>query len=148
MAQGIDEFPGFPTASPERDDKVVRTDAEWKKILSPEQYRILRNKGTEAAFCSPLLDTHEVGVFHCAGCDLPLFSTDAKFDSGTGWPSFFQPVTRESIWLNEDRSHGMLRSEVLCARCDGHLGHLFNDGPKPSGMRFCMNGESLKFKKS
>ena len=147
MAQGPSEFPGFPTASPEREDKVIRTDAEWKRILSPEQYRILRNKGTEAAFCSPLLDTKEKGVFHCAGCDLALFSTDTKFESGTGWPSFFQPVTKASIWLKEDLGYGMVRTEVLCSRCDGHLGHVFTDGPKPTGLRFCMNGESLKFKR-
>ena len=148
MAQGVNEFPGFPTSSPKRDDKVVKTDAEWQKVLTPEQFRILRKKGTEAAFCSPLLDTKQVGVFHCAGCDLPLFSTDTKFESGTGWPSFFQPVTRESVWLLEDRSYGMIRTEALCARCDGHLGHVFKDGPAPTGLRFCMNGETLKFKKS
>ena len=147
-AQGVGEFPGFPTSIPEREDKVVKTDAEWQKTLTPEQFRILRKKGTEAAFCSPLLDTKEKGVFHCAGCDLPLFSTDTKFESGTGWPSFFQPVTKTSIWLLEDRSYGMIRTEVLCARCDGHLGHVFTDGPKPTGLRFCMNGESLKFKAS
>ncbi|HET6645118.1 MAG TPA: peptide-methionine (R)-S-oxide reductase MsrB [Fimbriimonadales bacterium] len=146
--QGIDQFKGFPTESPKRKDKVVKTDAEWQKVLTPEQYRVLRNKGTEAAFCSPLLDTHEKGSFYCAGCGLELFTTDAKFDSGTGWPSFFQPVSHDAIWLREDRSYGMIRTEVLCARCDGHLGHLFNDGPKPTGMRFCMNGEALKFKKA
>ncbi|MEO7453585.1 MAG: peptide-methionine (R)-S-oxide reductase MsrB [Fimbriimonadales bacterium] len=148
MAQGVGEFNGFPTKSPQREDKVVKTDAEWQKTLSPEQFRILRKKGTEAAFCSPLLDTKEEGVFNCAGCDLPLFSTDTKFESGTGWPSFFQPVTKTSIWLVEDRAYGMIRTEVLCARCDGHLGHVFKDGPAPTGLRFCMNGESLKFRKS
>lgn len=147
LAQGPAEFPGFPTSSPKRADKVVKSDAEWQKILTPEQYRILRSKGTEAAFCSPLLDTKEKGVFHCAGCDLGLFSTDAKFDSGTGWPSFFQPVNRQVIWLKEDRSHNMVRTEVLCSRCDGHLGHVFTDGPKPTGNRFCINGESLVFRK-
>ncbi len=147
MSQVAAQSHDFPTSSPKRDDKVIKTDAEWQKILTPEQYRILRKKGTEAAFCSPLLEQHGVGVFHCAGCDLPLFSTDTKFDSGTGWPSFFQPITKDAIWLQEDRSLGMIRSEVLCARCDGHLGHLFTDGPKPTGLRFCMNGESLKFRK-
>ena len=133
--------------SPERKDKLVLTDAEWKKRLKPEQYRILRNKGTEAAFCSPLNDVKVAGVFHCAGCDLPLFSTDAKFQSGTGWPSFFQPVKREDVWLKSDRSYGMDRIEVLCSRCDGHLGHVFNDGPRETtGNRFCINGESLVFK--
>ncbi len=133
--------------SPERKDKLVLSDAEWKKRLTPEQYRILRNKGTEAAFCSPLNDVKKPGVFHCAGCDLELFATDAKFISGTGWPSFFQPVKRENVWLKSDYSYGMDRIEVLCSRCDGHLGHVFNDGPRDkTGNRFCINGESLKFK--
>jgi len=147
-AQSIDQFKGFLTSSPKRADKVVKSDAEWKAQLTPEQYRILRNKGTETPFCSPLLDTKEKGAYICAGCALPLFKTDAKFDSGTGWPSFFQPATKDSIWLKDDRSHGMVRTEVLCSRCDGHLGHVFTDGPKPTNLRFCMNGESLKFKKS
>jgi methionine-R-sulfoxide reductase len=133
--------------SPERKDKLVLTDAEWQKRLTPEQYKILRNKGTEAAFCSPLNDVKKPGVFHCAGCDLELFSTEAKFTSGTGWPSFFQPVKRENVWLKSDFSYGMDRVEVLCSRCDGHLGHVFNDGPRDkTGNRFCINGESLKFK--
>lgn len=146
--QAPSNFPGFPTASPKREDKVVKSDAEWQSQLTPEQYRILRKKGTEAAFCSPLLDTQQAGVFHCAGCDLALFSTESKFDSGTGWPSFFQPVNHSAIWLAEDRSFNMVRTEVLCSRCDGHLGHVFTDGPKPTGNRFCINGESLVFKRS
>lgn len=132
--------------SPERKDKLVLTDAEWKKRLTPEQYRILRNKGTEAAFCSKLNDVHTPGVFHCAACDLPLFQTDAKFYSGTGWPSFFQPVEKGSVWTKSDWTHNMYRVEVLCSRCDGHLGHVFPDGPSDkTGLRFCINGESLKF---
>jgi len=133
--------------SPKRADKVVKTDAEWQKQLTPEQYRILRNKGTEAAFCGGLLDVKKPGTFYCVGCDLPLFVTDAKFESGTGWPSFFQPTKRENIWLKNDNSFGMHRIEVLCSRCDGHLGHLFDDGPKEkTGLRYCINSESMTFK--
>lgn len=132
--------------SPVREDKVVRTEEEWKKRLTPEQMRILRRKGTEPAFCSGFLSNKEVGVYHCVGCDLPLFSTDTKFDSGTGWPSFFQPVERGNIWLKTDLSFGMVRVEVLCSRCDGHLGHVFDDGPRAGGgLRFCINGEILRF---
>lgn len=145
--QGVDRFKGYATASPKRKDKVVKSDAEWQKLLTPEQYRILRNKGTEAAFCSPLNDVKETGSFYCVGCDLELFRTDAKFHSGTGWPSFFQPSSNDAIWIKEDRSYGMIRTEVLCARCDGHLGHVFDDGPRPTNFRFCINGEVLKFKK-
>lgn len=138
---------GYLMESPKRDDKVVRTDEEWKKLLTAEQYRILRNHGTETPFCSPLVDVKERGSFHCVGCDLELFKTDAKFNSGTGWPSFFQPAEKEAIWLRADYSYGMIRSEVLCSRCDGHLGHLFGDGPEPTKLRFCINGEVLVFKK-
>ena len=133
--------------SPERKDKVSFSDAEWKKRLTEEQYRILRRKGTEAAFCSPFLDNKKNGSYLCAGCDLELFKTDAKFVSSTGWPSFFQPVDRKNIWLKTDLSLNMYRLEILCSRCDGHLGHLFPDGPKnKTGLRYCINGESLKFK--
>ena len=133
--------------SPERKDKVSFSDAEWKKRLTEEQYRILRRKGTEAAFCSPFLDNKKNGSYLCAGCDLELFKTDAKFVSSTGWPSFFQPVDRKNIWLKTDLSLNMYRLEILCSRCDGHLGHLFPDGPKDkTGLRYCINGESLKFK--
>ncbi len=131
--------------SPKRADKVVKTDAEWKAQLTPEQYRILRNQGTEAAFCSQMNDVKEAGSFYCVGCGLELFKTDAKFTSGTGWPSFFQPVSDDAIWTRADNSYGMSRMEVLCSRCDGHLGHVFEDGPKPTGLRFCINGEVLKF---
>ncbi|MCU0317247.1 MAG: peptide-methionine (R)-S-oxide reductase MsrB [Fimbriimonadaceae bacterium] len=135
--------------SPKRDDKVVKTEAEWKMILTEEEYRILRRSGTEPAFCEGYLTNKEKGVYHCKGCDLPLFRTDSKFDSGTGWPSFFQPVKRENVWLKSDFSYGMDRIEVLCSRCDGHLGHVFPDGPRDqTGLRFCINSASLKFHKS
>lgn len=137
--------PNQAGTSPQRKDKVVHTDAEWKKLLTPEQYRILRNQGTEAAFCGRFYDNHKDGTYFCVGCGLPVFKSDAKFDSGTGWPSFFQPATPDAIWIRQDTSFGMIRDEVLCARCDGHLGHVFDDGPKPSGKRFCINSEVLKF---
>ncbi|MBN9500591.1 MAG: peptide-methionine (R)-S-oxide reductase [Armatimonadetes bacterium 55-13] len=133
--------------SPKRADKVVKTDAEWKKILTEAQYKILRNHGTEAAFCGRFYDNHKKGVYLCAGCKLPLFRSDAKFDSGTGWPSFFQPYAKDSIWTREDNSYGMHRTEVLCARCDGHLGHVFDDGPRDKGgLRYCMNSDAFIFK--
>ncbi len=134
--------------APKRKDKLVLSDAEWQKRLTKKQYEVLRAKGTEPAFCGLLLDNKEKGTYHCIGCDLPLFTSEAKFTSGTGWPSFFQPATKDAIWVKSDRSHGMVRDEVLCARCDGHLGHVFNDGPKPTGLRFCMNSEVLKFVKA
>ena len=125
--------------------KVVRSEDEWKQRLTPDQYRIIRNSGTEPAFCGGLLKNKEEGMYLCAGCDLPLFKSDTKFESGTGWPSFFQPAAPENVRERPDFSHGMVRTETLCARCDSHLGHTFDDGPKPTGLRFCMNSESLKF---
>ena len=139
---------GADPMSPKRKDKVILTDAQWKKRLTQKQYEILRRQGTEAAFCGVFHDNHMTGTYYCAGCALPLFKSDAKFDSGTGWPSFFQPVSKDSIWTRSDNSHGMVRVEVLCARCDGHLGHVFDDGPRPSGLRFCINSEILTFKKT
>ena len=121
------------------------TEDEWKARLSDEQYRILRKSGTEAAFCGTLLDNKMEGVYACAGCGLPLFSSDAKFNSGTGWPSFFQPIAAGNVVEKADHSHGMVRTEIECARCGGHLGHVFPDGPKPTGMRHCLNSESLTF---
>jgi methionine-R-sulfoxide reductase len=118
---------------------------KWRAILPPEQFRLLRRQGTEIAFCGMLLDNKLDGVYFCAGCGLPLFSSDAKFDSGTGWPSFFQPIAAENVSLRPDDSHGMQRVEICCARCSGHLGHVFPDGPPPTQQRFCLNSECLIF---
>lgn len=134
------------TSSPKRDDKVVKTDEEWKKILTEDQYKILRHGATEAPFCTIFHDNHKEGSYYCAGCKLELFSATSKFDSGTGWPSFFKPVAGDVVWRRTDTNFGMVRDEVLCARCDGHLGHVFDDGPKPTGLRYCINGKALLFK--
>ena len=127
--------------------KLVKSDEEWKQALTPEQYRVLRQKGTEAPYSSPLNGEKGAGTFECAGCALPLFSSKTKFESGTGWPSFWAPIEKRNVRENADVSHGMRRVEVLCARCDGHLGHVFDDGPEPTGLRYCMNGVALKFVK-
>jgi peptide-methionine (R)-S-oxide reductase len=126
-------------------EKVVKTDDEWKKILTPEQFNVLRKEGTERAFTSPLNNVHEKGVFVCAACGLTLYSSDQKFDSGTGWPSFWAPIDPAHITTKTDRSFFQVRTEVLCARCGGHLGHVFPDGPPPTGLRYCMNGLAMKF---
>lgn len=128
-------------------EKLSKTDAEWKESLTPEQYQVMREKGTERPFTSSLNSTHEEGTFECAACGLPLFSSKTKFDSGTGWPSFYEPIAKENVREETDRSIWETRTEVLCARCEGHLGHVFPDGPKPTGLRYCMNGVALKFRK-
>lgn len=125
--------------------EITRTEAEWRRLLTPAQFRILREHDTEPQGSSPLDKEHRRGTFHCAGCDLPLYSSDAKFDSGTGWPSFTSPLPN-AIGTSEDRSLLMLRTEVHCRRCGGHLGHVFDDGPKPTGKRYCMNGAAMVFK--
>jgi methionine-R-sulfoxide reductase len=125
--------------------RVVKTDEQWKRQLTPQQYEIARAKGTERPFCGTLLDNKKEGVYACICCGLPLFSSNSKFNSGTGWPSFFQPVAKENVITHRDTTLGMVREEILCARCDCHLGHVFQDGPAPTGLRFCVNSESLKF---
>jgi methionine-R-sulfoxide reductase len=124
---------------------VVKSDAEWKAQLTPDQFQVARGKGTERPFCGTLLDNKRHGVYACVCCRLPLFASDAKFNSGTGWPSFFQPVAPENVITHTDRAYGMVRTEILCARCDCHLGHVFPDGPPPTRQRHCVNSESLVF---
>ena len=124
--------------------EIEKTEAEWRAQLTPQQYEILRNHGTERPGSSPLLKEHRKGVFACAGCDLPLFGSDTKFESGTGWPSFYAPMDN-AVETTTDRSHFMTRTEVHCKSCGGHLGHVFDDGPNPTGQRYCMNGVAMKF---
>jgi peptide-methionine (R)-S-oxide reductase len=132
----------------ENAEKINKTEAEWKRELSPEQYHVTREAGTERPFSHPLNNEKRAGTFHCVCCGQPLFSSKAKFDSGTGWPSFFQPIEKGAVAEKEDRSLFMRRTEVLCSQCDAHLGHVFPDGPEPTGLRYCMNGTALDFKPS
>ena len=133
------------TPAVERSDRVTKSDAEWKQSLTPEQYRVLRGKGTERAFTGAYWKHEEAGTYRCAGCGLALFSSESKFDSGTGWPSFWQPVAPDAVATETDWGFGMRRTEVLCPRCGGHLGHVFEDGPEPTGLRYCINSLSLRF---
>jgi peptide-methionine (R)-S-oxide reductase len=126
-------------------EKVAKSEEEWRNILTPEQFHILREKGTERAYSGKLHDNHERGIYRCAGCGLDLFNSESKYDSGTGWPSFYAPVAPENVRFEEDRSFFMTRTEVLCPRCGGHLGHVFGDGPEPTGKRYCMNSAALEF---
>ena len=132
-----------PTSS--NTETVMKTDEEWKKQLTPEQYRVLREAGTERAFSGAYVDNHEKGTYHCAACHQALFTSETKFDSGTGWPSFYQPVEKSAVTEHTDSTFGMKRTEVVCSRCGGHLGHVFDDGPNPTGLRYCMNSVSLDF---
>jgi peptide-methionine (R)-S-oxide reductase len=128
--------------------KIKRDEAEWKKVLSPEAFRILRKKGTERPFTGKYYDHKEKGLYRCGACGNPLFASETKFESSSGWPSFFRPITEEGIETQEDHAFGMVRIEVLCARCGSHLGHVFKDGPPPTGLRYCINSLSLDFEKA
>jgi len=132
--------------SPDSDQKLQKSDAEWRETLSPEAYEVCRHKGTERPFTGELLDEKRDGTFLCTCCKQPLFASGTKYDSGSGWPSFYDKITPEAIGENHDSSHGMTRTEVVCARCDSHLGHVFPDGPNPTGLRYCINSLSLDFK--
>ena len=125
--------------------KVHKTEAEWRELLTPEQFHVLREKGTERAFAGALYENHDEGVYHCAACNAPLFKSETKYESGSGWPSFYIPISADAVEAHEDNSFGMKRIEVTCATCGGHLGHIFPDGPRPTGTRYCINSASLHF---
>jgi peptide-methionine (R)-S-oxide reductase len=128
-------------------EKIRKSEGEWQVCLTPEQFRIARERGTERAFAGPYWDEKSAGTYFCVACAAALFRSESKFDSGTGWPSFFSPVSKDAVEMREDDAHGMHRTEVVCARCESHLGHVFSDGPKPSGLRFCMNGTALRLER-
>ena len=139
---------GYAQQDKPRKFEVTKTDMEWRKQLTPEQYTVARQKGTERAFTGEYADNHEKGKYQCIGCKLDLFSSETKFESGTGWPSFYAPIVDKNVLVATDNTHGMSRDEVMCSRCGSHLGHVFDDGPKPTGKRFCMNSASLSFVKA
>ncbi|MFZ9262080.1 MAG: peptide-methionine (R)-S-oxide reductase MsrB [Chitinophagaceae bacterium] len=143
----MEEKKNSPVFSRTNTDKVEISEEEWKKVLTPEQFYIARQKGTERPWTSPFETSTEIGTYYCAACGYSLFKSNTKFDSGCGWPSFFEPVNKKSIIYTPDNTHGMRRTEVQCGRCKAHLGHVFNDGPPPTGLRYCINGVSLGFEK-